>query len=417
MATLLKVDDSKIDKLERQIDNQVIQTGYQRSVDPNYPVFKVGDNVGTRKLFYIPRITLPGGTVKEGLDTLNVETANVHQVSTNSGYASQYRCVNGIDSLDGYDGTCPFDEIVTEANGVVNTEIEKFDAHVTNEPGQDERRKEALRKLYNIYGVVSRPMKQMAIPVAVFDLVGDEGINVAKDPDNPAKNKEPQMFWWIISANKFDTLIRDTLKSLSIKNPAGNYFIVNYPVNPKNKDDARYAGGNLTVTYLPVNDNDTFVKIAKQLDEFASNPQRPWTREKARETLTEFGFLEFNQIKSIANGAHTRLENLKKMNERPSIDSEITAGMTQSQLPAGLTDSMPSNFGGAPAQTVPQQTPNQVPNVTQYNGNVSDLLGGQQTQTQAPQQTQSAQTQAVQQGQAPVANNTGLPSNIPGMNF
>lgn len=102
MVTLLKVDDAKVSDLESQIDNQVVGTGVKRSLDDTYPVFRVKDAVGTRKLFYIPRVTIPGGTMSEGADKFNVETANVHQVTIGS-YGVNYRCVAGITALDGYD--------------------------------------------------------------------------------------------------------------------------------------------------------------------------------------------------------------------------------------------------------------------------------------------------------------------------
>jgi hypothetical protein len=367
---LLTIDESKAQNLESQIDSQEIKNSIQRSNDPTYPVFSIGNNINTRKLFYIPRMPIPGGTTgkvqieeKGGKkvevkhpEVFNIESSNVHTVMTAGPYGTNYRCTAGISGIaPGYDGTCPFDAVQRQVSEIVGNEIHsKIDNTTfdTDSEKNEKMRKTAIKDLYANFGVVETPKKEFVIPVFVFDLEGNAGVKIAKDKST-GKNIQPKLQWYIVKEFTWNHGgWADSLTNHDIQNPAGQYFIVNIPDNPNNPGDTRYAGQNLRAELFVPEETSSFAKNRGALDKVACNPDHPWTRDAARATLPEFGFFEMDEIKSIAETASMRL---KSLTNAYAGSQALGMGTDVNQLPSGITDTdsapatAPTGIQGAPS--------------------------------------------------------------------
>ena len=350
MAELIEVPDDEIDELEKQINSQTVERGQGRSLDPTYPVFRVSDYIGKRVLLYVPRVSGKGGTVNDD-DTLNAERSLVYQVRIGR-YPQRVRCIAGITKVPGYTGIDPIDDVLSQVQEVVGQHIDHdLGPDTTSTEAEKEARTEAIRKLYQTYGIVESPIAQLVIPVYVFELAGNEGVNFAKD--DQGNTIQPKLMWYIISERKYEQTFLTQLRNQSIKNPAGQFFIVTYPQNEKSKTpDARYAGGNMTVSvYLPP-ENSTLRKNSAALDASASTPEHPWTRSSARKTLPEFGFKPLEEYKHIAAQATEKLKMISGVSSTNPIG--VQTNLAPTQLPPGLVDAQPA---AAPADSAPAEKP------------------------------------------------------------
>lgn len=190
--------------------------------------------------------------------------------------------------------------------------------------------------------MVDRPHAEKVIPVVVIDLANTNGVTVEKKDGVPVK---PKFMWYIVTDYIWTTKWASQLSNLGIVNPAGHYFIMNFPDNPKSKGDARYAGQNMSVSPYSPSDTSTFMKNRKALDDRASNPEHPWTRSAARATLPEFGFMPYDEIVSVANRAKGQLT----MKAKSTAQLPTAGGLSAAQLPAGLVDADPAPAASAPA--------------------------------------------------------------------
>ena len=350
MADLIEVPDDEIDELEQQINSQTVERGQGRSIDPTYPVFRVSDYIGKRVLLYGPRTTGKGGTVGDD-DKLNVERSLVYQVRIGR-YPQRIRCIAGITKVPGYTGIDPIEEVLGQVQEVVGQHIDHdLGPDTTSTEAEKEARTEAIRKLYQTYGIVESPVAQIVIPVYVFELSGNEGVNFAKDEQG--NTIQPKLAWYIISERKYEQTFLTQMRNQSIKSPAGQFFIVTYPQNPKsNSPDARYAGGNMTVSVYSPPENSTLRKNASALDTAASNPEHPWTRAIARKTLPEFGFKPLEEYQHIASQATEKLRLISGVSSANPIG--VQTNLAPAQLPPGLVDSQPA---AASAEEAPAAKP------------------------------------------------------------
>ena len=348
------VNPAMLQQLVQGSMNQELPKGSKKSTDPNFPVFSTP--VDEDILVYIPRTNLQVG---ENGETMNLLQSFIHDGKIGKQFVS-LRCINGLTgeffSELGYDGSCPACDGMVEVwelyNAKMAAEAKRLGIDLQNDPNDTMKpiRETILREMdlkgaeeFVTFPICIIPQKARFTPT-----------------DDADKNIQTVFVQW--RKKRYEESIIKTLSGMMNNpgHPAGMFWLWQFVYDTGGKPaTAMLAAKNAKYNAISKGDSAHLEYLIPACEESA----KEFTLLKAAEVVVANQFLYKEDLEAEVNKVLAKT--------RQQLDA-VKLGVT----------GQPALGGGAPQIGAPQ---NALANFGVAQGQPAVNLGGEPTQTEAPQ--------------------------------
>ena len=223
-----KFSNEEVQKFEEAASKQSQANRTPLTVDEKkYPMFEIP--VCEKRLIYVPNLThteLDEETGEE-VTVLNWDKGAFHTVRSRGSFM-KFRCNSGITGIEGFDGTCPLCETMSDNWDLYshnNQELGKMKGVDINTEEGKEATKEDRRKLLQEMAVSG---KQIELTFPIWNIELEKGkLTPAKDADGSIK---ATLEWYTIKQDTWNGKWVPTFQTLpeGEQHAAGKFWLLDY---------------------------------------------------------------------------------------------------------------------------------------------------------------------------------------------